>query len=111
MTYDYTIKNECITVVIKDTTADRFLDELCAKMGCDALYSLQSDVAKEAIEEMAMEYILEERPVVGYWNSDDVETVNYLEVKIHCGRIKTEFDFYGDVAGIRYNQIERGAYA
>lgn len=106
MKYDYAIKDDAITVTIKDTTADRFLHELCTRLGCDAVCSLDSDAVKEAIEEMANEYIAEERPQVDYWHNDEVYTVDVLRVEIHCGRIADEHEFFGEVGSIRYNAIQ-----
>ena len=114
MTYDYKIESNHITVTIKDITADNLLDALCDHLNFDAIipkHFVERAEFAEAIWEMALEYILIESPQVDYYHEDELDTIDVLNVNIHCGRIYDQYQFIGDVSGIRYNKIERGAYA
>jgi ATP phosphoribosyltransferase len=105
MKIDHEIKNDCITVTITDTTADNLLDELAKTLGCDGFSYLAEDVMNQALEEIALAYIKQERPTVQYWHKDEPDSVNWLVVKTRCGRIHSEWEGDLDEDAVQYEAM------
>lgn len=109
MKYDHTINTDGeLTVTIKDTSADALLAELCRHMGCDAFNpssNLISPALVNALEQIALEYIAEEKPQIDYWHKDECSDVNFMEVVVKCGRIHMKEQYDHDGANIRYNAL------
>lgn len=109
MKYDHTINTDGeITVTIKSDTADALLDAIVSHIGCDGIEigncRNESDI-KDAIEQLALEYIAEEQPQLDYWHKDEVCDIDIMFVEVHCGRIVMSEEYAHDGRGIRYNAL------